>query len=81
MPISCPLEKILRLIGEIFLNLRRDVSVPTHPAQCLIEDRSGHTTACRLLLLPVDFGRFLRLLLEKLHGSHSHVDRLPRHFL
>src|SRR6266705_431104 len=59
-PLSRPLQKILRLIGEIFLNLRRDVSVPTHPAQCLIEDRHGHTTACR---------RFLRLLLEKLHGS------------
>src|SRR6266540_3949246 len=41
-PFSCPLQKVLRLIGEIFLNLRRDVSVPTHPAQRLIEKRNGH---------------------------------------
>src|SRR6266545_3135694 len=68
-PFSCPLQKVLRLIGEIFLNLLRDVSVPTHPAQRLIEHRHGHAAACRLLLLPVDFGRFRWLFLEKLHGS------------
>src|SRR5439155_20408861 len=68
-PFPCPLQEVLGLVCQVLLNFWRDLRFPAHPAQCLIEDRYRHAATCRLLLLPIDLSRLLRLLLEKLHGS------------
>src|SRR6476620_9304212 len=52
-PFPASLQKVLGLIGKIFLDLGRDIGFPAHSPQCFIEDRYGHAPTGAFLLLPV----------------------------